>query len=390
MNRKTGGRGRHDRWRGIAALLSVLLVVPGVVNAEAARAEGAVAGGLQRLAETQIRSGAEAGSWAVEHANYRPAIASLAGLAFLANGHMPGDAGPYGDTVAAALQYVVRSIGADGYAGQGDRSGMYIHAISTLFALSCLGMQADETLEPALAEACRRSIEVVLRAQQVAKSSVARGGWRYTPYSEESDISVTCWQLLVLHSARQAGFSIEESVLGSGLAYLSRAYLELDAAGESGDDTQPPPGGFLYRPGISREPEPAATALAVYIKSLFDAADDRQTRGSLRYLARYQPTWGGAQYGGFFYFAGFYMVQGMFQAGGETWDAFHPRMRRVLLDHQSGDGSWPFPPDNTAQSRLTGAAYPTAMAVLMLSIDKQFLPMTQRQRRLYAGQTHLN
>jgi hypothetical protein len=356
---------------------------PGAAHAETARTEGAVAGGLRWLADHQIHEGAQAGSWPVGTANYRPAIASLAGLAFLANGHLPGDDGPYGKTVAEALKYVMGSMAPDGYIGQGDRSGMYIHAIGSLFALSCFGMQSDEKFEPKLAEWCRRSLDVIIRAQKIARAAEDQGGWRYDPYTPESDVSVTCWQLLVLHTARQAGFEVDPQVINAAQAYLNRAYVPVKP--EAGQDKGAPAGGYLYRPGIDRQPSHSSSALVVFILSLYDAADEQRTREALTYLRRYTPTWGGPQYSGFFYFSSFYMAQGMFQVGGQEWDAFGPRMANLLLEHQSGDGSWPYPPDNASPANLqgTGPAYPVAMAVLMLSLDKQFLPMYQRQRRLY-------
>ena len=348
-----------------------------------ARVEGAVAGGLRWLAEHQLRDGAEAGAWPVNVANYRPAIASLAGMAFLANGHLPGDKGPYGKTVASALKYVTSTMAPDGYIGQGDRSGMYIHAISSLFAFSCLGMQADEKVEPELAEWCRRSLNVIVKAQQMSKTANERGGWRYDPYTVESDVSVTCWQLLVLHTARQAGYEVDPSVFSAALAYLNRAYVLVKP--EAGQEQGGPVGGYLYRPGFTYEPSRSSTALVLFIQSLFGAADEQRTRQALRYLSRYPLTWDGNQYGGYFFFSGFYMVQGMFQFGGEDWESFGPRMTTLLLDHQAGDGSWPYPPGNVSQEQMTstGPSYPVAMAVLMLSLDKQYLPMYQRQSRIY-------
>jgi len=381
------------RW---ALILLIVLTMPPVfaqapsdeVRVDPARTRGAVAGGLRWLAKHQVSSGAgaEEGGWQAKTSNYRPAIAALAGLAFLANGHLPGDDGPYGDTLAATLMYVMGAAAPDGYMGQGDRSGMYIHAISSLFAFSCLGMQAEEEREPELAEWCRRSLNVIVQAQQVLKTTTDRGGWRYDPYTSESDVSVTCWQMLVLHSARQAGFEVDDAVFRGAQAYLNRAFHVITP--ESGSEVS---GGYLYRPGFTREPEPSATALVLYIQTLFDAADDTRTQQALTYLQGYPPTWDGDHYGGFFYFASFYMMQGMFQVGGEAWDWFGPRMALVLLDHQSGDGSWPYPPNNSkpALMRETGAAYPVAMAVLMLSLDKQFLPMFQRQRRLYDSITNI-
>jgi hypothetical protein len=357
------------------------------VRVDPARMEGAIAGGLRWMAERQVTNGAYAGSWVVNSANYRPAVASLAGLAFLANGHLPGDNGPYGTNVAAALKYVMGAMAPDGYVGQSDKSGMYIHAISSLFALSCLGMQADERLEPALADWCRRSVDVILRAQLKAKAAGVQGGWRYDPDTADSDISVTCWQLLVLHTARQAGFEIEPSVCNSALSYLKRAYGEVPPA-EAGAGG--PEWGYFYPDRrVGGKAERSSTALVVFILSLYDAGDARDTRAALAYLRRYPPAWGGPQYGGFFYFSSFYMAQGMFQIGGSEWRHFGPRLATVLLDHQAGDGSWPYPSDNVEPATLrgTGPAYPAAMAVLLLSLEKQYLPMYQRQRRFFDGGT---
>jgi len=353
------------------------------VRVDPARVDGAVSGGLRWLADRQIRQGGEAGSWVTGLPNYRPAVASLAGLAYLANGYLPGDESQYGKVVAQSIKYVMNTMASDGYVGQGDRSGMYIHAISTLFALSCLGMQTNEVAEPELAEWCRRSLDVIVAAQQVPRPGVAAGGWRYDPYTQESDVSVTCWQLLVLHTARQAGYEVDSTVFSLAHAYLRRAYAKVKS--EAGQDKGIAEGGYLYRPGVSLDPERSATALVLFIQSLFNLTEEKKARESLAFLQRYPPTWGGPQYNGYFYFSSFYMVQGMFQIGGSEWKTFAPRLATVLLDHQTGDGSWPYPPDNADAESMsgTGPAYPVALAVLMLSIDKQYLPMYQRQRRFH-------
>jgi hypothetical protein len=224
----------------------------------------------------------------------------------------------------------------------------------------------------------------------MSKTALERGGWRYDPYTTESDVSVSCWQLLVLHTARQAGFEVEQPVFSAALAYLNRAYTAVKA--ETGQGKNGAASGYLYRPGYTHEPSRSSTALVLFIQSLFGATDEQRTRQALMYLRRYPLTWDGNQYGGYFFFSGFYMVQGMFQIGGEEWASFGPRMAALLLDHQAGDGTWPYPPGNFSQEQMqsTGAAYPVAMAVLMLSLDKQYLPMYQRQSRIYeSGSTVL-
>jgi len=339
--------------------------------------EAAIEAGLDWLAAHQVTEGPEAGSWDTPRPQYRPAVASLAGLAFLANGHLPGDE-PYGEVVERAMDYVMGTMRPDGYLGMDDRSGMYIHAISTLFGLSYLGTSADAGHERELAEWCRRALNVTIEAQQVRRSAIDAGGWRYTPYTSESDVSVTSWQLLVLHAARQCGYPIDPAVLHAGMAYVNRAFM---APSDETDEDEA--GGVLYRPGVSQIPEPAVTGMALFVKQLMEQQQDRRTEAALRYLDRYPPAWGGSQYAGYFYFTLFYMAQGMFQVGGERWEAYSEAVNTILLERQSGTGSWAYPPDNTAQSRLTGDAYPAAMAILIMSLDQQYLPMYQRQRSLF-------
>lgn len=358
--------------RVILSLLALGAAVALPVHAQDLETQRAVEGALRWLAARQVAEGADAGSWDAPRAEYRPATAALAGLAFLANGSTPA-AGPYAPNVKLALRYVMGKMAPDGYLGQGDPSGMYIHAIGLLFGLSALGMTGDPDLERELAAWCERGIAVSLEACRVRRPREEQGGWRYTPYTNESDLSVTSWQLLALHSARQCGYDIPPGVMEDGLRYVRDAYQSLPDGS----------GGYLYRPGVSTRPEPSVTGAAMLVRSLLDRPDEERTTAALKLLSRFPPAWGGEQYRHYFFFAAFYQAQGMFQVGGETWEAHRRAMREILLAHQAGDGSWPFPPDNTPQSRLAGPAYPTAMGVLILSLDQQYLPVYQRQRALY-------
>jgi hypothetical protein len=372
------------RARAVLCMLALLLLP--LCRLRAAEAEApappepeavaaAIEGALDWLAENQIREGELAGSW--ECKAYRNTVASFAGLAFLANGHIPGE-GERGRVVERALQYVMGSMGPDGYLGGESRSGMYTHAICTLFGLSCLGMAPEPEKEVELAQWCRKAVRVIVEAHEVNRQPVDRGGWRYTPDTAESDLSVTSWQLVALHAARQCGFEVDRAILQSALDYVNRAYVVTEPEGEDA-----PVAGFLYLPGVSKEPEPGVTGVAVFVKCLLEKEPDEKVARSLAFLERFQPAWGGPQYHGYFFFAAFYMTQGMFQVGGEHWERYRPQMQRVLLEHQLGDGRWPFPENNAPQSRYTGPAYPTSLAVLILSLEKQYLPMYQRQKAIF-------
>ena len=345
---------------------------PAAAWAEPVAAGRAVDAGLRRLAATQVVEGPNAGSWDCPRAEYRPATAALAGLAFLANGSTPAD-GPYAAEVLRTLKYILPRMGPDGYVGQGDPSGMYIHAIALQFALGCVGMTGDPAIEGELARWCERGIAVIEQAQAIRRNPAERGGWRYTPTSNESDLSVTSWQLLALHAARQCGFDVREESIADALAFIRSACLPQEQG----------KAGYVYRPGISREPEPSVTGVALCIRAILDRPDDAQTAATLAYLEAFPPSWGGDHYKQFYFLASFYLAQGMFQIGDESWEKHRAAVEKVLVTHQSGDGSWPSPPDDAPQNRLAGPAYPTALAILILSLDRQYLPVYQRQRPLY-------
>jgi len=332
------------------------------------RLKAAIDGGKTWLLRRQIREGPQAGSF--PGGPYPTAVTSLAGLALLAHGHLPGE-GEHGRAVDAAMRSVRASMTPDGYLGsRGD--SMYVHAMATLFGLSYLGMSPKAEQDAELAEWCRKAVELIVEAQAVRKPPADRGGWRYAPYAPESDLSVTCWQLLVLHAARQCGYRIDDRVFDRAMRYVNSAYRTVD--GESG---------FVYRPGVSQQIKPGVTGAAVAVKAMLEPRRDARLDGAVAYLDGFQPTWGGEQYHGYFFFVTFYVAQGYFQLGPEKWDRFKTPVQEVLLEHQAGDGHWPFPPDNYPQSRPAGTVYTTSLALLILALDNQYLPVYQRQAELF-------
>jgi hypothetical protein len=83
-----------------------------------------------------------------------------------------------------------------------------------------------------------------------------------------------------------------------------------------------------------------------------------------------------AQFGGnFFYYALYYMSQGMYQLGGEYWQRFAAHMYAMMLKFQQPDGSWPVGASHEARA---GPCYSTAMAVLAMSVSYCQLPIYQR------------
>jgi len=353
-----------------ASSRSLAAVVARIEPVSEQRLRRSIEGALRFLAETQLTEGPDAGSW--PSGRYSTAVTSIAGLSFLAHGHGPDDP-RYGPVVRRAMDYVEKSMTPDGYLGsRGDT--MYVHALCTLFGLAYLGQSGDPTEEAELARWCERAVGGILEAQDAPKRPGAEGGWRYEPYSPDSDLSVTSWNLLVLHSARQAGYRINPEVFDRGLEYVNRSFREVT------EDR----GGFLYRiGGASTEPEPGVTGAAIGVKTLLESQRDQRTVDAFRFLTDVGPTWGGEAYKGYFYFVSFYMAQGYFQLGGEPWAAYRTAIQRILVDHQRGNGSWPLPGDNLLLRGERWDGYATAMALLILGIENQYLPVYQRQAELF-------
>ena len=326
----------------------------------------AVQQGLAYLAKTQIKDGPDAGSWPAVH--FRRAGASFAGLAFLANGHRPG-VGEYGVVIDRALRYVLKGMDANGFIGEQYESGMYLHAIATMFALSCLGEMDDPQRGAEVADACRKSVALMIKAQKVRKAPEAQGGWRYTPTSAESDVSVSACVLQTLYAARLCGFDVPDEVFSDGLRYINSAYMDHPQEGA----------GYLYRPGISLAPDLAVSGIALYIKYLLERQKDEPGEKTFAAIRKYPPLWSGRPYMGYFYIGAFYLMLGNFQIGDSAWDEFFGPLARMLLVNQHEDGHWPLPPDSAPQNLAIGPVYSTAMGVLMLSQSRQYLPIYQRQ-----------
>src|SRR5690242_487527 len=90
------------------------------------KVEAAVDKALAWLAREQLSDGA----WRQGHGS-TTAVPSLAVMAFLARGHVPGQ-GPYGEVINRGIDYVLKVQRDDGMLSTSDgNAGMYEHGIST-------------------------------------------------------------------------------------------------------------------------------------------------------------------------------------------------------------------------------------------------------------------
>ena len=311
------------------------------------RVQTAVDRGLVYLAGKQRADGAWFDSNAVN---------GLACLAFMGRGQTPGR-GPYRDVLERARNYIVASQKPSGYIGKtpGTDSTMYIHALATLALAEMYGMDFDPKVEAAL----RKAVDLIVQAQSPS------GGWRYAPRPGDQDLSVTVMQVVALRAANNAEIPVPQETLAKAAAYV-RGNATAD-------------GGFSYQAGGGRNPQ--MSAAGILSLQLLGHEKDERIGPALAYLAKVPVGWGGGGVS-YFYYYHYYAVQAHYQAGGNAWESYHPRIRDLLLSKQNADGSWDTPADSQQElnpSQVgTEKIYSTAMACLILEIYNHFLPAYQR------------
>jgi hypothetical protein len=316
-----------------------------------AAADAAIHRSLEHLRSTQKNTGAWEASF-----GEATSVTSLVVMAYLAAGHVPGAPGPYRDAVERGVRYVLAHQHADGMLVSNNRGGpMYCHGISTLMLAEVAGMVPDQRLAARVRDALGRAVEVIVKAQDVKKGPNQSGGWRYQPNSNDSDISVTGWQLMALRAAKSAGCAVDSARIDRAVQYLKRCAVK--------------GGGFSYQPGQgANNPRTGVGVLGLEICDRHLAPE--AVAGS-QYLLVHPPQWGSQH----FFYEAYYCSQAMFQIGDEAFRTYQGRLSQILLEHQQRDGSWL---SSDGNDQAAGRNYCTAMGVLTLAVEYGYLPIYQR------------
>ena len=295
-------------------------------------AEPAIERGLRWL-EKQQRSD---GGWGESHL---VACTALSLIAHMARGYTPG-VEPYGKVIDKGVEYLLNESKSSpsGYLG----TSMYEHGLATL-ALSELWGQTNRDDE--IKTALKAAVDVILRSQSRS------GGWRYNPRPTDADISVTVMQTVALASARQAGILVPDRTIDLAVRYVKAC-------------RDPATGGFTYQgagaPGFAR------TAAGVFALMMCGEGKSEETQGGLDYLlAAPEGTFQGTDY---YWYAHYYAALAMHRASDEQFKKWYPQVRSAVLQKQAKDGHW----DGEG-----GAAYGTAMAIIILSVPYDFVPAYQ-------------
>ncbi len=305
-----------------------------------AELEAAIARGMHWLAAQQLDDGSFGSQ---SQYGRHVGITALAGLAFVSDGHVPGR-GRHARSVESSLDFVLASCSEQSglIAAETSYGPMYGHGFATLYLAEMYGMSP----RPDLREKLLKAIELIVRTQN------KQGGWRYHPVPNDADISVTICQVMALRAARNAGVAVPKSTIDRAIKYVQ--------------DSQNPDGGFRYMLDSSGSmfARSAAGVAALYYAGVYDTPEVEK---GLAYLEKFLP--GETEEQTHYFYGHYYAVQAMYQAGGAHWDRWWPAIRDELLAKQSPEGYW---------RGQAGTEYGTAMALIILQVPKQTLPILQR------------
>lgn len=316
--------------------------------AEKTAIDDAVIRGLRFLSGEQQPSGA----WRIKSVEDNAAT-SLAVMAFLAAGHLPGE-GPFGSQLERGIRWVLDRQQANGlFLHRAGHGPMYVHGISTLMLAEVAGAVQGE-LRRRVRTGLERAVQLILKAQAVGKGRDHAGGWRYGPDSADSDLSVTGWQLLALRAARNIGCDVSAEAIDAAVSYVRRCAS--------------PDGGFAYHPGHGVTPTRSGTGILCL--EICGEHHAPETLAAADYLLR-RPL---RQHDEWFYYGVYYGMIGMFQVGGRYWDSTRSHLGDLLLGLQQADGRWP----PLGSEAAFGEIYTSSMALLALCVEYQYLPIYQR------------
>jgi hypothetical protein len=283
------------------------------------------------------------------------ALTSLAVMAHLAAGVTPEDP-EFGTWMQRSLSFVLAQQDSNGYYGERDGSRMYGHGITTLMLAEALGMVHDEDLGERVRASLERAVAVTINAARVKKSDQHRGGWRYQPNEDSSDLSLSGWQLMSLHATQQVGITVPEGVIKGAVDYAKRLTTEDGKVGYENRGQDHP----ALR-GLS--------LLSLMVGGLHNAPEIPRVVGRIQAdPISWQGEW--------FFYRAYYDAVGMARAAPEQWESYGQRLEKILVDHQAQYGGWDGPPGGNEHDK--GKVYMTSLAVLALTVNRHVLPAYQR------------
>lgn len=304
--------------------------------------------GLKWLSRTQ----SSRGQWNTQV--YPTAMAALAGTALIGSGSTTTQ-GPYAKEIGRAADYLISKSRDNGLIGdpQTDSRYTYGHGFAMLFLSQVLG-------EEGLLDRRQEIVDVLTKAVIFSgNAQTAAGGWGYVSAKDGNDFdegSTTITQVQGLRGCRNAGIPVTAKIIDRAKEYIYGC--------------KNPDGGISYssrQKGTSRPAITAAALAALYNagdydgehvpemldyskKTLHDISDSTRSFGHWNYTY-------------------LYYSQVVYRQGDELWKPFRDRLYGRIISQQRPDGYW---------DGQIHPVYVTACNLIMMQLDRSYLPIYQR------------
>ena len=360
-----GADGDRRSMRGSKLTREVLRLKPGIAkdpNRDVDRTKEGVMEALGGSDETEAavrraldwftKKQKDDGHW--EESSSPIAHTGLVMLCYYSYGASHDKEGPYQETLAKALEWMLKQVGPEGQLMDGGRG--YDHSIGTLALAEAYGASEDEEIKDTL----EKAVKYLVNWQ-----NSDNGGWRYAPRSEISDLSVSGWAVMALASAELSGILTPQKTKAKALEFLDHV------------GTGRTKGMYGYTNPI---PRPGMTAVGMYaLELLVSAKNSKRMDESVQYLMTHLPD---KEQEDFYYW--YYGTLSLRLYGGEGWEAWNSRMAPLLLELQSADGSWA--PMGKRKDK-EGRVVTTAWATLCLEVYYRYTPLGKLNPLIMRGRS---
>lgn len=299
---------------------------------------------------------------------------ALALLAFLGDGHYPGNRSQFQENVENGLKWLV-GVQKDGnffdINEYGREPTYYAHSMATIAMCEAYALSQQSQWR----QAAERGVYFLTESQHPF-----RGGWKYTKQKAESkgDLSVTAWALMALHTARAAGIEVDQQV-------FDRASLFLDDVQEMNGAR------YKYEFDLPAEDaNPSMTAAGLLCRQFLGwqrATPQLQNGIDYLLLDEHLPQWTAGRRNIYEWYYVANMLHNMEGHEGERFKEWFDPLKELILDNQTKSGkdgergSW----DPVAikghpleRAQDGGRLYMTAMCVLILETPYRHKPILAR------------
>jgi hypothetical protein len=322
-------------------------------RAEAAKNDPAVDAAIDKGLAWVAKTQSSQGHWTA--GGYPTAMTALAGTALIASGSTTIQ-GPYSKQIRKSVDYLtMNKLRQNGLIGDpaSDNRYTYGHGFSMLFLSQVLGEEEDEERREELIEALTKACEFSGKAQTPA------GGWGYVSAKDGNNFdegSTTITQVQGLRGCRNAGIQVPGEVIDKAKEYI---YF-----------CKNPDGGISYSSKNRGSSRPAITAAA--LAALYNAGDyeSKHVPEMLEFCKKNLHNLSeGSNSFGHWHYTFLYYAQVVYRQGKKEWEPFRDKLYAKIVKEQQSDGSW---------TGNIGPIYVTACNLIMLQLDKAFLPIYQR------------